>query len=862
MKRNVYVALILAFVIGLIYPQSALAKKQAFSFSKSTSWFYFSAIDITAPIKHKVVRDSKAGESMVASENSQIRYLVWNPKTDRIEATSKPKNDPHYHWTFDPTTYRLYNRAKGAEYPVSTVEFYKEGWGYEAGFAEKSKISWEPYNRRIGTPKGKMQNYIAKILRDKLYFDFRFHDESSQYEFRAHPIEMSMLPFEYKQKAADQAERMNKEIINEVRANFRNHEYAMSDLKSKAIKVYDVNFSNKKSLEELVAYAQECAKSRKVSYADGYYNIGSYTGSRALYLNYPFQNYSQPFESCIGHPISKRTYKLSKNKWIITYDEQIQTDCKFDDQGHPITPDQSLVRYVYGSYDDYIYNGEEPLKLGTSDTVYELYGGFEAKAKLTCSRRMYQTPRRSGKKNMYGQSYARTGNDADPFAPWRIVQKATFQVDINDFLRQLPKGYGYLYLLYYAHRNRYIGEDLCAAIYKLYSKELYAALNPTCKELLQQNKVKEAFEQACIFGDDEVIIEACNKMFAECKNADELFDTFIYTYRHIYKRGLDDSELPHVAFDGLLTNGNYKFFKERSVRFFEKFIAKRNECLADISNIPFGNQRYTNGLYTYIKANMENTYEENYYKSLYSCQNAEFVAWSKEYLTKEAILKLYQLQTVFLENRDIDAFVEGAEKIVKLFEAGYLIKNDSYNKALGELVKSINYETNCWLCDNIKTFDITTCYGRAKKIETMSYKLLNRLPEQYTKAANKMSIILIEKIDDLLMNFDSAWFADQSGNFSWERTLKAHKALDLISKLNSTTGLQNSLVSPKIQNQIDRRIDAYNICHEIANGTSADQMYQKYVERFGYKCLYLKKINSYKVEIAKEKKKGAKQNKR
>ena len=39
-------------------------------------------------------------------------------------------------------------------------------------------------------------------------------------------------------------------------------------------------------------------------------------------------------------------------------------------------------------------------------------------------------------------------------------------------------------------------------------------------------------------------------------------------------------------------------------------------------------------------------------------------------------------------------------------------------------------------------------------------------------------------------------------------------------------------------------------------------MYQKYVERFGYKCLYLKKINSYKVEIQKEKKKAAKQNKK
>ena len=33
MKRNFYIVLILAFVIGLIYPQSALAKKQTFSFS-------------------------------------------------------------------------------------------------------------------------------------------------------------------------------------------------------------------------------------------------------------------------------------------------------------------------------------------------------------------------------------------------------------------------------------------------------------------------------------------------------------------------------------------------------------------------------------------------------------------------------------------------------------------------------------------------------------------------------------------------------------------------------------------------------------------------------------------------------------
>ncbi len=165
-------------------------------------------------------------------------------------------------------------------------------------------------------------------------------------------------------------------------------------------------------LDRIAKNIQE--KEGDIKFVDGYW-CSEYSGSDYGVLNdWPDQGYCDPFESCISMPLFHEKASLSRDKWIFELTEQIQTDCRFNSEGHPVPP---VVP-------------DEADKLGTYKTAVTI-AGYEVPCVVTCTRKMYQTPRTN--KRTFVTSSGRVGSygcsDADPFAPWRIVQKRSYVID-------------------------------------------------------------------------------------------------------------------------------------------------------------------------------------------------------------------------------------------------------------------------------------------------------------------------------------------------------------------------------------------------------------------------------------------------
>ena len=148
---------------------------------------------------------------------------------------------------------------------------------------------------------------------------------------------------------------------------------------------------------------------------DGVYSCTVH--SKFAYLSsYNSQDYSDPFVSCLSHPVSDITLRVTKHSITFVLKEQVQVACDFNNSGNPVRPsDQSMCDHVAKSTNTMIFG------LG-DDTEYKC-SFSESCGGISC----YQTPR-----GVAPGGVVRTGTKADdPYAPWRIKHTKTITLSLD-----------------------------------------------------------------------------------------------------------------------------------------------------------------------------------------------------------------------------------------------------------------------------------------------------------------------------------------------------------------------------------------------------------------------------------------------
>ena len=757
MKKIVARLVMLLFVMGVILPQTAQAKKRPFVFDENTNWFY-------------IVSDK--GE-----------HLFWNAEFDIVEITNNCANTHSYHWTCDGEGH-IYNRAKGADATLSgkvklgrliidtPAQLSKQGGAVlQNGHICDSSMSTTLY--AYSTP---------NILQ---------FSEDTKTIFTTHAIEIPIMPINFEESIKVEA----KNKIQTIEESLKPMKALLPDTYTPSIPTEDISISGNGYLDLVVEWSRSSKKGdiiddggytiplekNLVNYVDGYYVTTTFGVGSPKYLEHPFEGYGDPFQSCIGRSMAHCSYKISRNKWIITRKEQIQVDCGFDEQGHPTSPDKDCPDY-------------KRLKTGTYKITYELFG-VEIPATITCTRKMYQTPRTNRLTSGGGHySHAFLGTEADPYAPWRIVQNMVVEIDINEFIKKkgfTNKKIAYLDLLNEGARVDsdffdYGDRAVSIAILKTYYKELISLSYDDIERRWKQKQFKSALSDAILIGYWDLAELICEELFTSCKNVDELLDTFTSVFSCIYNKPPRNEDFPHLAFDGLMGTYSYNHFTDGvSKDLFTEYLEKRKEFFADFSKISINNEKYNAAFYTFLKIMRANTYKEDFYKQIYSCPNQQFVAESRDFLAKDALWNLYILQDNYLKDRNITAMIKGCYLCKKMVDAECLPDSEESRHAM----KNIYNLVMGFLCDHFNKFD--NCWRNA--------------PMELDEVAEQIKIIL-----DLHYN---------------------HAHL--------------SLLSPELEHRCKQRIESYNLLktHDVAK-------FRQYIQEWGYNNMYVHNLEQlYKEEL-------------
>lgn len=369
----------------------------------------------------------------------------------------------------------------------------------------------------------------------------------------------------------------------------------------------------------------------KVTYQSGYYcfdfNTAAY-GPHANLVMWPDQGYGDPFESCIGKPKCHYSYKIGRTTWIIEIEEQIQLDCKFDDQGHPVRP---VVP------DEALPTGQRTVDFNMTKRDYD----FTIPCTMNCTRRIYQTPRTNKMNMANGTVYGAVGSDADPFAPWRVVQKRVYTLDVSKLAGKLGVDnqlFAFLmmsqlsHVMYMPPQNI---EAFKAALYKAFafkdSPQLRESLKKFAQSLFESEAYYRALHSFVMCGDLDKASQCCDHIF---KNSDDL-DDLLQDFRIVCNMLFVDEEM--AGFDRFIFSGwpavdplgsMNSLFPEAGQKFFKIYMLRRD---AYIGNIPETSEYrlLRMELERYISENLKFSYQPSFYTYMNESCTGE---WGKNVL--------------------------------------------------------------------------------------------------------------------------------------------------------------------------------------------------------------------------------------
>ena len=274
----------------------------------------------------------------------------------------------------------------------------------------------------------------------------------------------------------------------------------------------------------------------EIVYKDGYYQIRQWF--KELKIGAYDEDYNQPYEVCIPRPSIDCNVKMSPTKWIISEKQQIQTmsTSTVRQQGITLCAAPPTMR-------------EYTPPLGTSNTTYKIFQNKDVPSILTCSRKIYQTPRTNKRSRVTrgGQvvTQALVGSDGDLFAPWRIVYNLRYNIDIKWLEEKLsvPLNVQALLWLHQLANNQNLSEVLtpasiqstktdivvAAALYKTYklhnTEKLRADVLRSTKQLEANGHYWDAIFLYKLVGDEQSMARLCDTLFLACQSPAELVRT-------------------------------------------------------------------------------------------------------------------------------------------------------------------------------------------------------------------------------------------------------------------------------------------------------------------------------------------------
>lgn len=405
----------------------------------------------------------------------------------------------------------------------------------------------------------------------------------------------------------------------------------------------------------------------ELTYANGYYKF-KYTTREGGKIPCPDEDYGQPFDVCINGPINDYVVQVSPTEWIIDEKNQIQTTCRHGKGGHPIKP---------------VFEEDGLAKLGTYRSNYSIFGNL-VPSTVTCSRRMYQTPR-TRKRTSRGGTVIHTmyGTDGDPFAPWRVVQNRHHIVDAKALEKQVGIPLNVLALLSMVDDCENFGLiaskkfTIMAALYKAYklhdTAKLRADVLATAKKLETNGRRLESMQLYSLLGDEKSVARLCDSVFIACQTPTDLVQAFNGVYRIIKRdnnvdgrrclfagiKRFDDQPLdPRSVVNLLHPDAEKVFFKE--------FWPKQETFCYDLSYLPQFDEYVA-----YLKSCLsESCYNPNYIKLLKYTdkeQVMDVISYIENFLTVELLSIWSQLlQKVSVEEfDDIKRRVDTIEVLAK-----------------------------------------------------------------------------------------------------------------------------------------------------------------------------------------------------
>lgn len=494
-------------------------------------------------------------------------------------------------------------------------------------------------------------------------------------------------------------------------------------------------------------------------YSDGYYHYkNNYKGFSAKdYLFFPNETYSHPWQSCLSAPTAKWHYKISRDYWVIEVVEQVQVDPAVTISEYGVYQDKHVpekpveVRDLdEEAYDKNGWRAEfKAFKQGTYDTKITLWG-WKIPVNITCSRKMWPTPRRS--RGTYGggrYNSAAIGHDADPYCPWRVHQNLTIRIDLNKLSKQLGMSKLDIQACFLRQAIRHAGKGrqdkyaISAILYRLYGKSMINTLNKNYKKALEKKDYVAALECAYHLGLEDKVESSCSQSFNECKDVKELIDTFKKVadilYPDIEELGVGD--LVDVIFDGVNKDKNTpystpsKLYGTDNVRrkYFNDFVNQRNKFLDEnnpfkcftSSSSPIDNKKF-----------LDPTFHEAFYSYKPTDNSKKLFADYANACVEEMFVNLLNSPAKSLK------FIE---ELDTLYSKGYLGSTHPSVRFANKYGEFITKALNECLCNNIEQF-ADAIRNSNKSNADAGYVALNKTLKTIRFAEEMLQIKIINKM--------------------------------------------------------------------------------------------------------------------
>ena len=722
MMRKIYF-LICLFIASCIGSQAFAAKKYKLDFDGRNSWFY-------------IISDGT--------------YLTWDPTQDVLMLTDFTSS-LNSQWTLDRDGH-LYNRAKGEKYTIgskkqSVASLVRNG----KAVLRNGYISCEIKDYRL---------YLGVSSDGMLMFGGK-----SALIFMMHPAEITPQKTDLTDSIVSSWEERYRALRKEINGQW-SQDYDLAQFGQPLIfkapeRNTPVNELARRA-PEIIAKAQEYADNGKrgswvyyslpgdewdaisrsvildrdfVRYSDGYYvcrPIVLKNFSAPKFLSWPGEDYTYGSNHCLSKPISMRTYEISRNRWIIRYEEQVQVKAESSGKGDAsvLHPEEVLKRYTD------IYQSLVP-KTGTYSTTYELWG-IPVPAKATCSREYWQTYRVGRPDCPWEQKVL--GPIHDPFAPWRIKQTMVIEFNINDYLKQfdsMPKELAALHLLDKAlefSSAGWQGKCIPIAVLETYSKELGMFTKERIWQQIEKSLSARQIKRSVMFAiacpDNNALEHVCEKIFTSCKTPDELLDAFSEVYDALYGESISTEHFASYAFAGLTWPGFHpmRTEKEQVPSYFTHYIEKRDELFSDYGNVVIKDNSYSLAFYSYLFNLLayNKTYDPKMLAKVQTCSNRKFCSDIRALLPQIVIYDLQVLVSSYSKSGDIENVSNVLEQLDNIVNSGLIDKPSDYHlmreKVIADVSKLLsvrlmsvfnNFDSN-WL--NRKFFDISPAVAQLTRL--------------------------------------------------------------------------------------------------------------------------------------------------